>query len=109
MWTMTSPASTSTQSACGMPSTRRSRLPSRLQLLDQLVGDGADVTVRAAGGDHHAVGDGGLSVEIDGDDVLGLGIFELGEDDGEDQRALLVLRFGAALGLAVRAWTRRSS
>jgi hypothetical protein len=38
------------------------------------------VPVRAAGGHHQAVGDGGLALEIDEYDVLGLVVVETGQD-----------------------------
>jgi hypothetical protein len=45
-----------------------------------VVGERADVTVRAAGGDDHAIGDARLVGEVDTDDVLGLVVFETGEN-----------------------------
>ena len=77
-----------------------------LQLDRQLVGDGADMPVGAAGGNHHPVGQRRLAVEVDGDDVLGLGVFKLG-DDGFEERGLLGLRLGAARGF--RGAFRRSA
>jgi len=59
-----------------------------LQLNRQLIGDRADMPVRAAGGNDHPVRESGLAVEIDGDDVLRLGIFKLGEN-GFEERGLL--------------------
>ena len=49
-----------------------------LQLVDELVGNGADMAVGAARGHHHVVGNRRLTIEVDGDDLLGLGIVELG-------------------------------
>jgi hypothetical protein len=49
----------------------------------QLIGDRADVPVRAAGGNDHPVRKSGFAVEIDGDDVFRLGIFKLGENGFE--------------------------
>lgn len=51
-----------------------------LQLLDELLGDRRDVTVRPSGRNHHLVGESAFSIEVDGGDVLGLGIVEAGED-----------------------------
>jgi hypothetical protein len=45
-----------------------------------VVGHRADVTVRAAGGDDHAVGHGALVLEIDEDDVLGLLVVQASQD-----------------------------
>ena len=105
---MTSPASTSTQSALGKPSTFRSRRPS-LEPFDELVGDGADMTVGAAGSDDHFIGDDGFAIQIDGDDVLGLGIFELAENGGEERALRLALwrrlpRSGALRRAALLSW-----
>jgi hypothetical protein len=50
------------------------------QLHRQLVGDGADMAVGAAGRDDHAVSEGGFAMEVDGDDVFRLGVFKLGKD-----------------------------
>jgi hypothetical protein len=45
-----------------------------------VIGHGADVAVRPAGCDHHGVRHGALAFEIDEDDVLGLVVVELGQD-----------------------------
>ena len=58
---MMSPASISTQSQCGRPSTRTSLAAGGLQVLDQPVGDGADMPVRTAGGDDHVVAERGFA------------------------------------------------
>jgi hypothetical protein len=63
-------------------------LASLLELDRQLIGDRADMPIRAAGGDDHPVRKCGLAVEIDGDDVFRLGIFKLGEN-GLEERGLL--------------------
>jgi len=65
--------------------------PVMLEPFDQLVGDGADMTVGSAGSDDHFIGDDGLAIEIDGDDVLGLGIFQLAENGGEERVLRLAL------------------
>jgi len=55
---MTSPASISTQSQCGMPST--ARVPERrpfFRFLHDAIGNSADMTIRRAAGDHHGVGE----------------------------------------------------
>jgi hypothetical protein len=55
-------------------------LSAGLELVDQMIGDGPDVTVRTAGSDHHAIGNGCLTVKIDCHDIFGLGIVKLGQD-----------------------------
>jgi len=45
-----------------------------------VVGDGADVTVRAAGRHDHGVGDRALSLEVDVDDVLRLVVVQAFQD-----------------------------
>src|SRR3546814_3922953 len=47
-----------------------------LQLLAQMVGHGADLPGRAAGGDHHEVCDAGFVGEFDDDDVVRLVVFQ---------------------------------
>ena len=75
-----SPASISTQSQLGRPSTRALPWPPILQRPQQVVGDGADVTVRAARCDDQAVGDGALVGKVDEDDVLRLFVVQAGKD-----------------------------
>src|SRR5262245_17182930 len=53
---------------------------STLDRLDQVFGDGADMAVRAARGDDHVVAEAGLALNVDGDDVFGLGVFQTGKD-----------------------------
>ena len=67
-------------------------LAGRLELLDKVVGDGAHMPVGPAGSDHHAVGNGGLPLKIDGDDIFGLRVIELGQDCGENRVGDLALR-----------------
>jgi hypothetical protein len=43
------------------------------------------MTVGAAGSDDHFIGDNGLAIQIYGDDVLSLGVFELAENGGEER------------------------
>ena len=50
----------------------------RLKPLDELIGNGRDVAVRAAGGDDHLVRESALAVKIDCGDVFGLGVIEAG-------------------------------
>jgi hypothetical protein len=50
----------------------------RFKTLDQLVGNGRDMAVRAAGGDDHLIGESALAVKIDRGDVFGLGVIEAG-------------------------------
>mgnify|MGYP006281490353 CR=1 FL=1 len=51
-----------------------------LQGPQQMVGDGPHVPVRAAGRDNQAVGHGGLALEINEDDVLGLVVIQAVQD-----------------------------
>ena len=76
--------------------------PVMLEPFDQLVGNGADMTVGPAGSDDHFIGDDGLAIEIDGDDVLGLGIFKLTENGGEERVLCLALGRRLPLGGALR-------
>ena len=91
---MTSPASISTQSQAGMPSTRGVPKPFVLQVLDDAVGDGADMTLRAAGRDDHGVGERGLAGQVDLDRLFGLHVLEAGQRDGPDVLVLRSLRSG---------------
>ena len=45
-----------------------------LELPDEVIGNGADMPLRAPRGYDHLVADRGLALDVDGDDVLGLGI-----------------------------------
>ena len=47
-----------------------------LQLVGEMVGDRHDLAVRAAGGDHHIVGEVRLALEVDDDNVLGLVVIQ---------------------------------
>lgn len=51
-----------------------------LEGAQDVVGDGADMPVRAAGSDDKGVGDGTLASKVDEDDVLGLLVVEAFED-----------------------------
>ena len=75
------------------------------ELLEHVVRDRADMTVGAAGGHHHGVGDRGFAGEVDGDDVLGLHVVEAREDDA---MGLLGVRshLGDGFGRARRAPVR---
>jgi len=64
----------------------------RLEPLDELIGNGRDMAVRAAGGDDHLIGESALAVEIDRCDVFGLGVIEAGEYCGEEFGSLLAFR-----------------
>ena len=77
---MTSPASISTQSQFAQALDAKVRAAGVLEVADQPIGDGADVALRTAGGDDHVVGERRLAGDVDGDGVLGLGVFETGED-----------------------------
>ena len=50
----------------------------RLKPVDELIGNGRDMAVRAAGGDDHLIGESALAVKIDRGDVFGLGVIEAG-------------------------------
>ena len=76
--------------------------PIMFQPFDQLVGNGADMTVGPAGSDDHFIGDDGLAIEIDGDDVLGLGVFQLAENGGEEGALRLALGRRLPRGGALR-------
>jgi hypothetical protein len=51
-----------------------------LERADNAFGDCPDVNVGAAGRDDHDIGEDGFAVQVDCDDVSGLGIFETGQD-----------------------------
>src|ERR1700692_319146 len=55
-----------------------------VQILDDPVGDRADMALRPAGRHDHVVADRGFIAKIDGEDVLGLHVVEAGEDQTED-------------------------
>lgn len=55
-----------------------------LEGFDEMIGDGADVPLRAAGCDHHIVSDGGFAAQVDGDDVFRLIIIQTSDNQGED-------------------------
>jgi hypothetical protein len=70
-----------------------------------VVGQGADVTVRAAGRDDERVGDRGLALQVDTDDILGLVVVETVDDQGfqreviavSEDRGAAIERFGSEL------------
>ena len=80
---MMSPASMRTQSPCRIPSTRTRGPPAPLDVLDEVVGHGADVTLRSAARHDHVIAYGGFAGEIDDDAVLGLHVFQTREDGFE--------------------------
>src|SRR5579872_2959360 len=55
----------------------------RLDVLDDIVSNRADMTLRPAGCHDHVIADRGFICEIDGDAVLGLHVFQTQEDDAE--------------------------
>jgi hypothetical protein len=59
------------------------RTASLLDILHEVVGDGADVTLRSAARHDHVIAYGGFSGEIDDDAVLGLQVFQTREDGFE--------------------------
>ena len=64
-----------------------------LQRHHQMLGDGAHVALRAAGGHHHVIGDRGLAAQIDRGGVFRLVVVEVAEDERESLPGL-----GASLG-----------
>jgi hypothetical protein len=48
-----------------------------------VIGDTPHVAVRTARSDDHVVTEAGFLVDVDGDDVFGLGVFETGKDGFE--------------------------
>ena len=81
MWTITSSASISTQSAAGSPSIRTFRPKSLFDLVGKLNGHRRDLAGRAARRDHHMIGDVRLAGERDGHDLLRLVVVERLEDE----------------------------
>jgi hypothetical protein len=63
----------------------------RFQLLDELIGDGGNMPVRPAVGYYHLIGKGSFAVQIDGGDLLRLGIVETVENCGQELRGILAL------------------
>jgi hypothetical protein len=59
------------------------------------------VTVGAAGGNDHLIGESALAVEIDRGDVFGLGVIEAGEYCGEEFGSLLAFRCRLVCGDAL--------
>src|SRR4249920_3510729 len=59
-------------------------VPSLSQLARQLLGDGSDVPIRSAGGDHHVVADGRFPPDVDRHHFLGFGVVEPGRDETEE-------------------------
>ena len=71
-----------------------------LERAQQVVGHGADVTMRTSGRHDHAISDGALVLEIDGNDVLGLVVVETRQDQGLQFRGLdAVLVFEGRFGV----------
>src|SRR4051812_47565958 len=64
----------------GQPLDARLAQPRILDRLQKVIGDGADMAVRAARGDNHIVAQAGLALNVDGDNVFCLGVFETGKD-----------------------------
>jgi hypothetical protein len=53
-----------------------------LERADDVIGQGADMAVRAARRDDEGVGDRGLALQVDADDILRLVVIELIDDQG---------------------------
>ena len=51
-----------------------------LQRLEELFGDGGDMAVRTARRDDHIVAEARFTLNVDWDDVFGLGVFQTGKD-----------------------------
>ena len=47
-----------------------------LESLDQVVSHGGDMAMRSPGGDDHVVGKAGLALDVNGNNVFGLGVFK---------------------------------
>ena len=67
------------------------------ELLDQLIGDGADVTLGTAGGDNHVIAKRRFPCQVDADDIVSLGVLkgvgdEVGEGGGSRSSAWRVVR-----------------
>ena len=56
------------------------RVASVLAGLDDAIGNRSDMHVRPPARDEHHVGEGGLALQVDGDDVFSLGVFEAVQD-----------------------------
>ena len=76
-----------------------------LERAHDVVGQGADVTVRTARRDDQRVGDRGLALQVDTDDILGLVVVETVDDKGLQREVFAIgegggtaiKRFGGAL------------
>jgi hypothetical protein len=54
------------------------------QLLDKLIGNGAHVTLGAAGGDNHVIAKRRFPCQVDADNIVSLGILQgIGDEAGE--------------------------
>ena len=80
---MTSPASISTQSQCGL-AFDTGRNAGFVQVLDNPVGNRTDMALRASGRHDHVVADRRFVPQVDCEDVLGLHIVQAREDQSED-------------------------
>ncbi len=69
---------------------------------DYAFGDRPDMGAGAAGGDNHDVGEGGFAVQVDGDDVLGFGIIETGQDRQHKWSGLWLDRAGNRVARRMR-------
>jgi hypothetical protein len=69
-----------------------------LQLMEELVRDGAHMTLRAAGGDDHEVGERRLVCQRDTDDFLRLAVVERFDDQREERGGSRSGAFCAARG-----------
>ena len=51
-----------------------------LERVEQVIGNSRDMTARPAGGDDHVVAQARFSLNVDGDDIFGLGVFQTDKD-----------------------------
>ena len=66
-----------------MPSTRTRATARIFDILDQVIGNSADMPLRPAAGHDHIIAYRGFAGEIDNDAVLGFHVFKTGEDGVE--------------------------
>jgi hypothetical protein len=77
-----------------------------LEGAQQVIRHGADVTMRAPGGDDQTVGEGAFVLEIDEDDVLGLVVIQAAEDQVLERGAVLAMLAIAIMGVWGRFFVR---
>jgi hypothetical protein len=80
----------------------RCRLARRLEGFQDMIRHSANMDVGAAAGDDHNVGEGRLTLQIDRNDILGLGVFQSGQDS-------LHQRTGVRLNRTIHRGRRRNN